>query len=216
MTVVIAGAHGRVARRLTRRLTGEGVPVRALIRNPAHEGDVRGDGAEAVVCDLESAGVEEVAAAIRGADAVVFAAGAGSGSGAARKGTMDRDGAIRLLRAAEQAAVPRYVMVSTVGAEDPPAGEGGMGPYLRAKAEADRALAGSALDWTILRPGPLTDDPGTGSVRLSAAPFRGEVTRDDVAEVLAAVLAEPAAGGLTLYLGAGDEPVRDALRAAVR
>jgi uncharacterized protein YbjT (DUF2867 family) len=213
MDVAIAGAHGQIARALTRLLAARGDRVRGLIRNPAHADDVRADGADPVLCDLESAGAAEVEAAITGVDAVVFAAGAGAGSGAARKLTVDRDGAITLLAAARAAGVPRYVIVSSVGAESPPAGDDVFSVYLRAKAEADRAVASGGLAWTIVRPGPLTDDPGMGVVRLETEPFRDAVSREDVAAVLAAVLAEPRSAGLTLYVAAGPDPVDLALAA---
>jgi uncharacterized protein YbjT (DUF2867 family) len=211
--VAIAGGHGQVARRLARLLAERGDRVRGLIRNPEHASDLRADGAEPVVCDLEAVDAAAVAEAIAGADAVVFAAGAGPGSGSERKTTMDRDGAVKLVDAARSAGAQRYVIVSSVGAENPPPeGEGDVfGAYLRAKAEADAAVAASDRDWTIVRPGPLTDDPGTALVRLSTDPFRGAVTRDDVAAVLAAVLHEPRAAGLTVYVGGGDHPVEAAL-----
>jgi uncharacterized protein YbjT (DUF2867 family) len=215
VNVAIAGAHGQVARRLTRLLAARSDPVRGLIRNPDHAGDVRSDGAEPVVCDLEHADVEDVAAAVAGADAVVFAAGAGSGSGAERKFTMDRDGAIRLLAGARAAEVPRYVIVSSVGAESPPDGDDVFSAYLRAKAEADAAVRASDREWTIVRPGHLTDEPGTGRVRIDTEPFRGAVSRDDVAAVLATVLGEPRSAGATLYVNGGDDPVEQALPAAL-
>jgi len=213
--VVVAGAHGQVARRLVRLLAARGERVRGLVRNPGHAGDVRADGAEPVVCDLEHASDEEIAATLRGADAVVFAAGAGPGSGAARKLTVDRDGAVRLLAAARAAEVPRFVIVSSVGAEAPPEGDDVFSVYLRAKAEADAAVRESDRAWTVVRPGGLTDDPGTGRVRIETEPFRGAVSRDDVAAVLAAVLAEPRAAGATLYVNGGDVAVDEALAAAL-
>jgi nucleoside-diphosphate-sugar epimerase len=215
MNVAIAGGHGQIARRLARVLVARGDRVRGLIRNPAHADDLRADGGEPVICDLEAAAVREVAQAIAGADAVVFAAGAGPGSGADRKWSMDRDGAIKLLEAEREANVERYLMVSSIGAESPPASDDVFSIYLRAKAEADRALAHSDRAWTIVRPGPLTDDPGTGRVRLGTEPFRGQVPRDDVAAVLAAILHEPRSQGLVIYLSAGDDPVDDALAAVV-
>jgi uncharacterized protein YbjT (DUF2867 family) len=215
MDVVIAGGHGQIGRRLARLLAARGDRVRGLIRNPDHADDVRADGAEPVVCDLEQAGVDAVAEAIAGADAVVFAAGAGPGSGAARKLTMDRDGAIKLLDAARAAGVGRYVMVSSVGAESPPDDNDVFSIYLRAKAEADAALMASDLAWTIVRPGRLTNDPGTGAVSMQREPFRGEIPRDDVAAVLAAVLAEPRAAGATLYVNSGDDPIDAALAAVL-
>src|SRR6185312_7777498 len=121
----------------------------------------------------------------------------------ARKLTVDRDGAVALVRAAEATGVGRYVIVSSVGAEAPPDGDDVFSVYLQAKAEADRAVAASSLAWTIVRPGPLTDDAATGTVRLETDPFRDAVSRADVAHVVAAVLAEPRAAGLTIYVAAG-------------
>ena len=215
MDVAIAGGHGQIGRRLARLMAARGDRVRGVIRNPDHSADVRSDGAEPVVCDLESASVAEVAKAIEGADAVVFAAGAGPGSGAERKLTMDRDGAVKLLSAAQQAGVPRYVIVSSVGAESPPGGDDVFSVYLRAKAEADRALMESDRDWTVVRPGMLTDDPGTGHVRIQEEPIRAEVPRDDVAAVLAAVVDESRAVGRVLYVVGGDDPIQDAVVAAL-
>jgi uncharacterized protein YbjT (DUF2867 family) len=215
MDVAIAGAHGQIARRLTRLLAARGDRIRGLIRNPAHADDVRADGAEPVLLDLETAGADQVAAAIEGADAVVFAAGAGPGSGAERKMTVDRDGAVALVRAADAAGVGRYVIVSSVGAEAPPDGDDVFSVYLRAKAEADQAVMASDLDWTVVRPGPLTDAPGTGTVRLETEPFRDDVTRDDVGRVIAATLAEPRSAGLILYVADGDVPVEEALAATL-
>jgi uncharacterized protein YbjT (DUF2867 family) len=215
MFVVIAGGHGKVGRRLARVLVARGDRVRGLIRNGNHASDLRADGSEPVVCDLENADVDEVAAALAGADGVVFAAGAGPGSGAARKLTLDRDGAIKLLQAAESVDVARYVIVSSVGAEKPPDGEDVFSVYLRAKAEADRALAASDRAWTIVRPGFLTDDPGTGRVWVGTEPFRGEVSRDDVARVLAAVLHEPRSVQRILYVSSGDHDVEEALAKAL-
>jgi nucleoside-diphosphate-sugar epimerase len=208
--VAIAGAHGKIAMRLARRLVARGDTVIGLIRNPDHADDVRATGAEPVLCDLEHATEPEIAAAVAGAEAVVFAAGAGPGSGAARKLTVDRDGAIKLLEATA-AGRARYVIVSGVGAESPPDGDDVFSVYLRAKAEADEAVQASGRDWTIIRPGTLTDDPGTGRLRIDTTPFRGEVPRDDVAELLAAVLPDPRAIHKVLYVNAGQEPWKEAL-----
>lgn len=214
MDVAIAGGHGKVARRLARLLAARGDRPRALIRDPAQAENVRADGSDPVACDLEQAELGEVAAAIAGADAVVFAAGAGPGSGTERKLSMDRDGAIKLLEAARAAEVAGYVMLSAVGAEHPPDGDDVFSVYLRAKAEADHALAASDRRWTIVRPGRLTDQPGTGRVRLQREPFRGEIPREDVAAVLDAVLHEPVATGQILYVNSGGDPLARALAAA--
>jgi uncharacterized protein YbjT (DUF2867 family) len=215
MDIVIAGGHGQIARRLATLLVARGDRVRSLIRNPDHAADLRADGSEPVVCDLEQAEIEDVAGAIAGADAVVFAAGAGPGSGAQRKLTVDRDGAIKLLAAARAAAVERYVIVSSIGAEEPPDGDDVFSVYLQAKAQADAALAASDRAWTIVRPGSLTDEPGTGRARLTTEAVRGEVTRDDVAATLAEVLREPRSVGLTFYVVGGDDPIPEALAALI-
>jgi nucleoside-diphosphate-sugar epimerase len=215
MHVAIAGAHGQIAQRLIRLLVARGDTVTGLVRNPAHVADIEALGATGVVCDLEHAGVEAVSAALEGSDAAVFAAGAGPGSGAERKVTMDRDGAITLLKAATRAGVERFVIVSSVGAENPPSDDDVFSVYLRAKAEADAAVQASDRAWTVLRPGRLTNDPGTGQIRIDTDPFRSDVTRDDVAAVIAAVLAKPRSAGAVLYVNGGDRPIADALRDAL-
>jgi nucleoside-diphosphate-sugar epimerase len=212
MVVAIAGAHGKIAMRLIHLLVQDGDRVLGLIRNPDHGTDISAAGGTPVACDLEQSGADEIAAQLGGVDAVVFAAGAGPGSGAERKLTMDRDGAVKLLDAASAADVGRYVIISAVGAENPPGGEDVFGVYLRAKAEADEAVRASDRDWTILRPGGLTDQPGTGLVRIESEPFDGRVTRDDVAAVLARLLPDTRAFGRVLYLNGGDQPVPQALQ----
>jgi uncharacterized protein YbjT (DUF2867 family) len=215
MDLVIAGGHGKVARRLARRLVARGDRVRGLIRRPEHADDLREDGSEPVVCDLEHASVEEVARAVAGADVVVFAAGAGAGSGPERKLTVDRDGAIKLLEAARTAGVDGYLMISSIGAEAPPDGDDTFSVYLRAKAAADQALMESDRVWTIVRPVFMNDEPGSGLVRIATEQIDGEVSRDDVAAVLAAVLHEPRSARRILYVSAGDEPVEEALAAVL-
>ncbi|HUA03287.1 MAG TPA: NAD(P)H-binding protein [Solirubrobacteraceae bacterium] len=211
--IAIAGGHGQIALRLTELLSRRGEAVVGLIRNPDHADDVRARGGEPVVCDLESATVADVGAAIKGASAAVFAAGAGPGSGAERKLTVDRDGAIKLLQAAVQVDAPRFVIVSSVGAENPPGGDDVFSVYLRAKAEADQAVRDSDREWTIVRPGALTDEPATGRVRVDLDPFRGKVGRDDVAAVLDALLQDARAARVTLYVNGGDTPIEPALDA---
>jgi nucleoside-diphosphate-sugar epimerase len=212
MRVVIAGAHGQIGLRLVRLLAARGDEVVGLIRNPDHAAEIESAGGRPAVCDLEHASTGEVAEAAGAADAAVFAAGAGPGSGAERKLTMDRDGAIKLL-AATEAAGARYLMTSSVGAESPPDGDDVFAVYLRAKAEADAAVSASGRAWVIVRPGPLTDDPGTGRVRLETTPFREAVTRDDVAAVLAALASDVSLDGSILYLADGEVPIDQALAA---
>jgi nucleoside-diphosphate-sugar epimerase len=211
MHVAVAGAHGKIAMLLTRRLAARGDTITGLIRNPDHADDIRAAGAEPVVLDLEQAEAGAIADAMRGADAAVFAAGAGPGSGAARKLTMDRDGAVKFLEASTAAGVPRFVIVSSVGAENPPDDDDVFSVYLRAKAEADAAVKASDRKWTVLRPGGLTDDPGTGLVHISKKPFRGRVPREDVAAVIEAVLEGPRAVGRVLYVNGGEDTIEKAL-----
>jgi uncharacterized protein YbjT (DUF2867 family) len=216
VNVAIAGAHGKIALRLTRLLVDEGDGVIGLIRNPDHEGEVRAAGASPVVCDLEQASVAEISKAIEGANATVFAAGAGPSSGADRKLSMDRDGAIKLLRAATAAGAGRYVMLSGAGVENPPDGDEVIDIYLRAKAEADEAVMSSDREWTVLRPGGLTDDAGTGRVRIVAAPFSASVTRDDVASVIARLLTDSRSAGRVLYMSGGERTIEQALDDVLR
>ena len=117
MRVVVAGAHGQVARRLGRLLSARGDTVVGIVRNPDHRADLEDDGVQPAVLDLEQASVDEVTEVVRGADAVVFAAGAGPGSGADRKQTVDHAAAVLLADAAERAGVRPYLLVSSMGVE---------------------------------------------------------------------------------------------------
>lgn len=216
MSVVIAGGHGQIALRLGRLLAADGEKPVGLIRNPAQTADLAAAGMVPVVADLERLTVAELAAHLTGADAVVFAAGAGPGSGGARKDSMDRDGAGLLADAAEQAGVRRYLMVSALRVDAPPRPDEDevFRAYLAAKRAADDDLRRRDLDWTVLRPGRLTDTAGTGRVTLGGSPPYGEVPRDDVAAVLRMLLREPRTAGLTLDLVGGEEPVAAAVAAA--
>jgi uncharacterized protein YbjT (DUF2867 family) len=210
--VAIAGGHGKIALLLARLLSDAGHGVRGLIRDPGQAADLAAAGADAVICDLE--GDDDVAAAITGTDAVVFAAGAGPGSGADRKRTMDRDGAVKLIEAAQQAGVSRYLMISAMGARAGAArGDDVFGVYLQMKAEADAALQASGLEFTIVRPGRLTDEPGTGRVTAGERAERGSIPRADVAAALFEALGAPNTIGRTFELVSGETPVADAVRA---
>ena len=213
MRVAIAGGHGQIALRLATVLSQRGDEAVALIRNPDHADDVRQAGAEPAVVDLEHASEDDVAQAIAGSDAVVFAAGAGPGSGPERKQTMDYGGAVKLIAAAKQAGVSRYVIVSSMGADPDARGDDTFSVYLRAKGRADDAVRASGLDATVVRPGRLTNNAGTGRVNLGESVPRGQVTRDDVAAVLAAVLDSPSTIGRTVDLIGGDTPVAEAVEA---
>src|SRR3954470_17055617 len=218
MRVVIAGAHGQVARRLGRLLAAGGHSVAGIVRNPDHRTDLESDGVEPVVLDLEQASVDDVAAVVSGADAVVFAAGAGPGSGAERKHTVDRDAALLLADAAEHAGVRPYLLVSSMGVEQarqgtPPGMDPVFAVYLQAKlATEDRILPRPALDTTIVRPGRLTDAPGTGRVTLAHGVQLGDVPRDDVAAVLVALL-DAGKTDEVVELVSGPTPIAEAVAA---
>ena len=213
MRVLIAGAHGKTARRLTRILVAGGHEVRGLVRKEEQTGDVASDGAEPVLVDLEAEEVSGgVGRAVEGCEAIVFAAGAGPGSGDARKETMDYGGAAKLIEAAEERGVSRYLMLSAMGAADPEGGPEGMRPYLRAKARADQHLAQSGLDYTIIRPGGLTEDEGTGHIRAAEKlDGRGEIPREDVASTFAAALQNQNTYHKTFDILSGNTPIPEAL-----
>jgi uncharacterized protein YbjT (DUF2867 family) len=212
VNVAVAGGHGQIALHLERLLAARDDTARGLIRNPDHAGDLRAAGAEPFLCDLESAAPAQIAEVVTGADAIVFAAGAGPGSGSARKDAMDYGGAAKLIEAARMAGVSRYVMVSAMGAADPPSGDETFEIYLRAKARADDELRASGLDHTVVRPGMLTNDPPTGRVRIGERLDRGAIPRADVAAVLLAVLDDDATIGATFDLVGGDDEIAGALR----
>ena len=211
MDVVVAGGHGKIGQRLLRLLAERGHRARGLIRNPDHAPDLERLGAEPVLCDLEAE--DDVSGFVRGADALVFAAGAGPGSGAERKRTMDLGGALKLIDAAHATGIRRYLMVSAIGAGHPERSSEAMRPYIEAKAEADRRLEASGLDYTIVRPGRLTDDPGSGRVAAGSDVGYGAVSRDDVAATLAAVLAADNTVGKVFDLIGGDTPIEQAVKA---
>ncbi|HET6829766.1 MAG TPA: NAD(P)H-binding protein [Solirubrobacterales bacterium] len=209
MRVVIAGGHGKTAMELTRLLAERGVEVRSLIRNPDHVAEVEAAGAaEAVVCDLEAAGDDEVARAAGEADAIVFAAGAGPGSGPARKETMDFGGVVKLLAAARRNRIPRFVVISSMGADPDREGEETFDVYLRAKGKADAAVRESGLDHLIVKPGMLTDDPPAGTVTAAESVERGEIARADVAAVIATLLVDWP-GDRTIEIVGGDTPIEE-------
>jgi uncharacterized protein YbjT (DUF2867 family) len=210
MRILVAGSHGKVGRRLVRILAERGHDVVAMIRDADQAEEMRELGGDPLVADLAS----DVSDAPAGCDAIVFTAGAGPGSGAGPKQTIDRGGAEKLIDAARAHAVPRYVMLSSIGAHAPEEGPEEMRPYLEAKRQADDHLAASRLGWTIVRPGALRDDPGSGRVRATTElGNHGPVTRDDVAATLAAVVERDDLNSLIFELFAGDTPIDEALAA---
>jgi uncharacterized protein YbjT (DUF2867 family) len=210
MDVIVAGGHGQIALRLLGLLAERGDRARGLIRNPDHSADLEAAGAEALVCDMEAE--DDLTPFVEGADAVVFAAGAGPGSGVERKRTVDLGAAVKLIDAARAAGVRRYLMLSAIGSGRPERWSEQMRPYYEAKTEADERVAAAGLDHTIVRPGGLTDDPGSGRVSVGDDLGSGSVSRADVAATLAAVLVADSTIGLAFDLLEGDTPVDEALR----
>jgi uncharacterized protein YbjT (DUF2867 family) len=209
--IVVIGGHGKVALHLARVLTERGDEVESVFRNPDHSDDVAATGARPVVADIETLDTAALADLLAGRDAVVFSAGAGGGN-PARTYAVDRDAAIRVIDAARQAGPRRFVMVSYFGsrpdhgvAEDNP-----FFAYAEAKAAADAHLRASDLDWTVLGPGRLTLEPATGRIAIGAG---NDVTREDVALVVAAVLHDDSTIGRTIEFNNGDLPITEALAA---
>lgn len=212
--IAIVGAHGKVAQQLMRVLYDSGDDFVGLVRTEEHADDVYRLGGEGHVLDIEDADADAVAETFAGCDAVVFTAGAGAGSGVARKRTVDYAGSVTSAQAAAKAGVRRFVQVSAWGVDAPV--QDGADPqwraYVEAKRDADEALRASDLDWTILRPGRLTFDDGTGAVQLGASVPRGDIPREDVARLIAACLADPATIGRTWEVVSGEVPIDQAVR----
>lgn len=213
MIVSVLGAHGSIARLLTPLLTARGHDVRGLVRKESQFGDVRADGAEPGMCDLESIGDDDLDAVLAGSDVVVFAAGAGPGSGPERKNTMDRDGAIAAVHSAHRVGANRFVIVSSMGADKAPQDDETFSVYLRAKADADAAVRKVDIDSTIVRPGGLTDDEPDGSVNVAESTGRGKIPRADVAAVLAELIDTDRGRNTTFELIGGDTSIADAVSA---
>ena len=210
MEVVVLGGHGKVGRQLLALLAEGGHTARGVIRNPDHAPDLEEIGAIPIVFDLEAE--DGLDSHLAGATAVVFAAGAGPGSGAERKRTVDLGGALKLIDACRAAGVERYLMVSSINADRPERWSEQMRPYLEAKRDADEALIASGLDYTVVRPGSLTDEEGSGRVEAGTPlPDSGSIPRADVAATLYAVLEAPATAGLAFDLISGETPISEAI-----
>lgn len=218
MRIVIAGGHGQIARQFGKLVSATGHHAVGMIRKSEQVPDLQEAGIEPVIIDLENTDVEAMTEVVRGADVVVFAAGGGADGNAARKETVDKGAAIMLADAAQAAGVRRYLMVSAMGTEqaDPPPADGSADDvfqvYLRAKQAADEYLRSSDLDWTITKPGRLTDDVPTGRVQLGELE-PGSVTRADVAHVLAEAIDADNTIGKSFDVLNGDTPVKQAVAA---
>ncbi len=214
--IAVVGGHGKIARLLHPMLLGAGHQPVALVRRQEQADALGGAGVESRLLDLESADAEAFAAAFEGCEGVVFAAGGGADGNIERKRTVDLEGSLKSVEGARRAGIRRFVQVSAISVDEPLPDDTDpvWRAYVEAKRDADAALRDSGLDWTILRPGRLTDDPGTGRVALGDVP-RGDVPRADVAETLVAVLADPRSVGHQWNLVGGDVAIGDAITALV-
>lgn len=204
MHALVAGAHGQIGQRVVELLVEQGHDVRGMVRDEDQVSDIESLGAEPVVADLTA----EVEHAVQGCDAIVFAAGSG---GEDVRG-VDRDGAIALVEVAESLQVDRFVMLSSINAEAPDRGPEPLREYLQAKGEADEHLRTSSLTHTIVRPGALTNDPGTGRIKTGLdLGTTGTIPRADVASTLVAALPRESTYGLSFDVLSGDEPIEEAL-----
>lgn len=213
-TIAVLGASGKIGRRLVALLGARGDRAIGVVRRPEQVAQIDALGGRGVLLDAERAAAVELAEVVAGADAVVFAAGAGAGSGPERKWTVDLGGSVLLAQAAASAGVARFVQISAAGIDRPapPGSDPSWAAYVEAKREADQRLRATSLDWTILRPGPLTDDPGTGRVELTTVPDGGAVPREDVAALVVACLDDPGSIGAQWWVAGGGEPVEQAVR----
>lgn len=215
--IAIVGGHGKIAMSLTRQLAGRGDEVLSIFRNTDHTADVIAAGGTPLVFDLEQSDADGLAKNLDGFDAVVFAAGGGPKSGIERKKTVDRDGSVLSAEAAARAGVDRFVQISAISVDEPVGADADeqWAAYVNAKKDADDSLKSTSLQWTILRPGGLTDDPGTGKIQLAEKLERGQIPREDVAATVIAVLDQPESQGHVWELVGGETPITDAVRAGI-
>ncbi|HEY5224786.1 MAG TPA: SDR family oxidoreductase [Microbacteriaceae bacterium] len=215
--IAIIGAHGKVGQQLMRLLYDRGDDFVGIVRSAEHAEDVYRLGGHGSVIDIESATAEQLAGAITGCEAVVFTAGAGAGSGVERKQSVDYGGSVLAAAAAQHAGIRRFIQVSAWGVDHPVAADADAtwAAYVAAKRDADAALARSTLDWTILRPGGLTAEDGTGRVMLADAVERGSIPREDVARLIIASILEPRSIGHTWEAVSGDTPIDQAVGALI-
>ncbi len=212
MKIFVAGAHGNVGQKLVKILAKKGHTVKAMIRDNAQSDEIKNLGAEPVVADLE----KDKDFPLEGIDVVYFCAGSGGKTGPDKTVAVDQKGAIKLVDSAYEHKVSKFIMVSSIGADDPNQGPEEMKTYLKAKHEADKELKFSGLAYTILRPGALTDDTGTGKIIArekleKEQKENGSISRDDVAQALAACLDVKHTENKVFELVNGNIPIDEAL-----
>jgi uncharacterized protein YbjT (DUF2867 family) len=214
--IAIVGGHGKIARLLIPQLVDAGHQPVALVRNPDHAAELEGLGAEVALLDIETSDDAAFGEAFAGADAVVFAAGGGADGNVERKKTVDLGGSLKSIAGAMLAGIDRFVQISAIGVDEPIGDdvEPAWRAYVEAKRDADIALRDSDLDWTIIRPGGLTDDDPTGRVEVAEKVDRGQIPRADVAAVIVAVLTDPRTYRRQWEAVSGPAPIAEAISAA--
>ena len=216
--IAIVGGHGKIARLLIPLLADAGHQPVALVRNADYRAELEGLGAEVGILDIEQDDASAFATAFTGADAIVFAAGGGPDGNVERKKTVDLGGSLKSIDGAQTAGVHRFVQISAINVDEPVTAEAGevWSAYVEAKRDADIALRASDLDWTIIRPGGLTDEAPTGRIHLAEKVDRAQIPRADVAALIAATLDSPATIGHQWEVVSGDQPIADAIDSATR
>jgi uncharacterized protein YbjT (DUF2867 family) len=216
--IAIVGGHGNIARLLIPLLVEAGHQPVALVRNADYRSELEGLGAEVGILDIEQDDADAFGAAFAGSEAIVFAAGGGADGNAERKRTVDLGGSLKSIEGAKIAGVRRFVQISAISVDEPVTADAGdvWSVYVEAKRDADIALRDSDLDWTIIRPGGLTDEAPIGQIRLAEKVERAQIPRADVAALIAAALDSPATIGHQWEVVSGDDSIADAIASAVR
>ncbi|WP_339167667.1 SDR family oxidoreductase [Paenibacillus sp. FSL R5-0341] len=211
MNVLVIGANGQIGKFVVEQLVQEGKhKVTAMIRKPEQADTLKELGADVVIGDLEGR-VEDLAEAMKDHNAIVFTAGSGGSTGQDKTLLIDLDGAVKTMEAAEQQGISRYILVSAYGADQREKWPESIKPYYVAKHYADRVLFASDLNYTIIRPGGLKNEPGTGKIAVGTDLKPGSIPREDVARVIVASLQEEKTYRMAFDLIAGEQPVEDAL-----
>jgi len=212
MNVLVIGANGQVGQKVVKALADSKHEATAMVRKEEQVEKLKQLGAAKVVLgNLE----KDFSDAFEGVDAVIFAAGSGGSTGADKTLTIDLWGAVKAARYAEEKGVKRFVQLSSIGSDNPDAGGEEMKPYLVAKRTADDLLQNTGLDYTIIRPGALTNGEGIGKIELSEGGFSSRegrsITRADVAHLLVGVLERDKTHHKTVEVLQGEKPIGDAL-----
>lgn len=216
MKVLVVGANGKIGHQIVEKLHQDSAyTVRAMVRKEDQAAALKEKGIDAYLANLEDT-VDNLAGAVKGMDAVIFSAGSGGSTGADKTLLIDLDGAVKMMEAAKKEQVDRFVMVSAFGADSRERWSEAIKSYYVAKYYADRELMQTDLNYTIVRPGALLDEAGTGKVKIAAlldleGSDKREVPREDVANVVIESLQNEQTYRKAFDLISGEEAITDAL-----